>query len=234
MSREPLSPMEGADGASALRRLPRVTGSGSAKCSGREPGFPSIPPRRSSSLKARLSDAFDRFPEGVADNRQVRVRRRRVAAEGGRGRATPPRRNQTASPSFTAELDARRRSIPLAYVIDVENDLGFGVHFQQPGESSSPARSGSTPGCARCCSPRSLPTAATSGSPPWWPPTSPTGGSSTSMTDVSSRRTSARRAPPSSTASPASTPPATGGDGSLPTTPLHRPPCSGSTASGRR
>ena len=56
---------------------------------------------------------------------------RRVAAEDGRGRASPTR----AQSDSLAELHARSRSVRLAdLLIEVENDLGFSVHFQQPGE----------------------------------------------------------------------------------------------------
>ena len=62
-------------------------------------GFPVDPDAAVEQLKARLSDAFDRFLEGVADNRQV-------AFDGGGCRRTrprsPTRRNWTASSSSTA------------------------------------------------------------------------------------------------------------------------------------
>ena len=48
---------------------PRKSGSRSAKRSGREPGSPVAPAAAVARLKTRLSDAFDRFLEGVADNR---------------------------------------------------------------------------------------------------------------------------------------------------------------------
>ena len=194
-------------------------------------GFPVEPAAAVEQLKARLSDAFDRFLEGVADNRQVAF-----DDDGWRLKADAAEQPDPAQSDSLAELhrwlDARSRSIRLAdLLIEVENDLGFSVHFQQPGEKRV------DPGEVCPCSPRSSPTAATSASTPWRrsPPTSPTGGSSTSATGVSSRRTSGPRSPPSSTASPASTPPATGATARRrPATgsasPCRRRCCSGPTA----
>ena len=85
-------------------------------------------------LRARLSDAFNRFLEGVADNRQVafdddRWRLKTDAAE----QPDPAQSDRLAE--LHRWLDARSRSIRLAdLLIEVENDLGFSVHFQQPGE----------------------------------------------------------------------------------------------------
>ena len=97
-------------------------------------GFPGDPAAAVEQLKARLSDAFDRFLEGVADNRQVTFdddgwRLKTDAAE-------PPDAAQSDSlAELHRWLDARSRSIRLAdLLIEVENDLGFSVHFQQPGE----------------------------------------------------------------------------------------------------
>ena len=158
-------------------------------------------------LKARLLDAFDRFLEGVADNRQV-------AFDNDGWRRTRPssltRRNPTASPNSTAGWTpaAGRSGSPTS-------SSRSRTTSGSASTSSSQARSGSTPGRSARCSPRSSPTAATSACTPWRrsPPTSPTSGSSTSATGVSSRRTSGPRSPPSSTASPASTPPANWGGG---------------------
>ena len=85
-------------------------------------------------LKARLSDAFDRFLEGVADNRQVAF-----DDDGWRLKTAAAEQPDPAQSDSLAELhrwlDARSRSIRLAdLLIEVENDLGFSVHFQQPGE----------------------------------------------------------------------------------------------------
>ena len=85
-------------------------------------------------LKARLSDAFDRFLEGVADNRQVAF-----DDDGWRLKTDAAEQPDPAQSDSLAELhrwlDARSRSIRLAdLLIEVENDLGFSVHFQQPGE----------------------------------------------------------------------------------------------------
>ena len=140
-------------------------------------GFPVDPAAAVEQLKARLSDAFDRFLAGVADNRQVAF-----DDDGWRLKTDAVEQPDPAQSDRLAELhrwlDARSRSIRLAdLLIEAETDLGFSVHFSSP-----------TPGrCARC-SPRSSPTAAISASTPWRrsPPTSPTGGSSTSATGVSS------------------------------------------------
>ena len=65
--------------------------------------------------------------------------RSRSTTTGGGSRRTrpssPTRRNRTASPSCTAGWTPAGRTIRLAdLLIEVENDLGFSVHFQQPGE----------------------------------------------------------------------------------------------------
>ena len=97
-------------------------------------GFPVDPNAAVEQLKARLSDAFDRFLEGVADNRQVAF-----DDDGWRLKADAAEQPDPAQSDSLAELhrwlDARSRSIRLAdLLIEVENDLGFSVHFQQPGE----------------------------------------------------------------------------------------------------
>ena len=77
-------------------------------------GFPVDPAAAVEQLRARLSDAFDRFLEGVADNRQVAFDDDGVAAEDGRGRAARPGGNPTASPSCTAGwTPAAARSPPV-------------------------------------------------------------------------------------------------------------------------
>ena len=53
-------------------------------------GFPVDPDAAVEHLKARLSDAFDRFLEGVADNRQVTFDDDGWRLKGGHGRATRP------------------------------------------------------------------------------------------------------------------------------------------------
>ena len=85
-------------------------------------------------MKARLSDAFDQFLEGVADNRQVAF-----DDDGWRLKTDSAEHLDPAQSDSLAELhrwlDARSRTIRLAdLLIEVENDLGFSVHFQQPGE----------------------------------------------------------------------------------------------------
>ena len=89
-------------------------------------------------LKARLSDAFDRFLEGVPDNRQVVF-----DDDGWRLKTDPAEHPDPAQSNSLVELhrwlDARSRSIRLAdMLIEVENDLGFSVHFQRPGERVDP------------------------------------------------------------------------------------------------
>ncbi len=95
---------------------------------------------------------FDRFLEGIADNRQVTF-----DDDGWRLKTDPAEPPDPAQSDRLAELhrwlDARNRTIRLAdLLIEVENDLGFSVHFQQPAERVDPGRS------ARCW-PRSSPTA---------------------------------------------------------------------------
>ena len=85
-------------------------------------------------MKARLSDAFDQFLEGVADNRQVAF-----DDDGWRLKTDSAEHLDPAQSDSLTELhrwlDARSRTIRLAdLLIEVENDLGFSVHFQQPGE----------------------------------------------------------------------------------------------------
>ena len=97
-------------------------------------GFPVDPAAAVEQLKARLSDAFDRFLEGVADNRQVAF-----DDDGWRLKTDSAEHLDPAQSDSLAELhrwlDARSRTIRLAdLLIEVENALGFSVHFQQPGE----------------------------------------------------------------------------------------------------
>ena len=97
-------------------------------------GFSVDPDAAVEQLKARLSDAFDRFLAGVADNRQVVF-----DDDGWRLKTDAAEHPDPAQSDSLAELhrwlDARSRSIRLAdLLIEVENDLGFSVHFQRPGE----------------------------------------------------------------------------------------------------
>ena len=96
-------------------------------------GFPGDPDAAVQQLKARLIGCVRPVPGGC--RRQPAGRVRRVAAEDGRGRAalTPAQSDSLAQ--LHRWLDARSRSIRLAdLLIEVENDLGLSVHFQQPGE----------------------------------------------------------------------------------------------------
>ena len=102
-------------------------------------GFPVDPGEAVERLQERLSDAFDRFLEGVADNRQVAF-----DDDGWRLKTDSAEQPDPAQSDRLAELhrwlDARNRTIRLAdLLIEVENDLGFSVHFQQPGEQVDPA-----------------------------------------------------------------------------------------------
>ena len=101
-------------------------------------GFPVNSDAAVEHLKVRLSDAFDRFLDGVADNRQVTF-----DDDGWRLKTDPAEPPDPAQSDHIAQLhrwlDARSRSIRLAdLLIEVENDLGFSVHFQQPGERVDP------------------------------------------------------------------------------------------------
>ena len=97
-------------------------------------GFSVDPDAAVEQLKARLSDAVDRFLAGVADNRQVVF-----DDDGWRLKTDAAEHPDPAQSDRLAELhrwlDARSRSIRLAdLLIEVENDLGFSVHFQRPDE----------------------------------------------------------------------------------------------------
>ena len=97
-------------------------------------GFPGDPGLVVEHLKARLSEAFDHFLEGVPDNRQVTF-----DEKGWRLRKDPAEHLDPARSRSLAELrrwlNARSRTIRLAdLLIEVENDLGFSAHFHRPGE----------------------------------------------------------------------------------------------------
>ena len=101
-------------------------------------GFPVDPAAAVEQLKARLSDAFDRFLEGVPDNRQVVF-----DDDGWRLKTDPAEHLDPAQSDSLVELhrwlDARSRSIRLAdLLIEVENDLGFSVHFQAARRAGRP------------------------------------------------------------------------------------------------
>ena len=86
---------------------------------------------RDASFESTSVDAFDRFLEGVPDNRQVVF-----DDDGWRLKTDPAEHPDPAQSDSLVELhrwlDARSRSIRLAdLLIEVENDLGFSVHFQR-------------------------------------------------------------------------------------------------------
>ena len=88
---------------------------------------------------ARVSDAIDRFLDGVPDNRQVTF-----DDDGWRlktDHAEPPDPKRSASlVELRRWVDARRRFIRLAdLLIEVENDLRFSAHFLHPGEKQPEA-----------------------------------------------------------------------------------------------
>ena len=85
-------------------------------------------------MKARLSDAFDRFLDGVSHNHQVAFDN-----DGWRLKndpVEPPDAQRSASiAALRRWLDARSRPIRLAdLLIEVENDLRFSAHFLRPAE----------------------------------------------------------------------------------------------------
>ena len=123
--------------ASRPSSCPLPSGSGSARRFWARTGFPVNSGAAVEHLKVRLSDTFDRFLDGVADNRQV------AFDDGWRLKTDPAEPPEPAQSDRLAELhrwlDSRSRSIRLAdLLIEVENDLGFSVHFQQPGEPVDP------------------------------------------------------------------------------------------------
>ena len=98
-------------------------------------GFPGDPAPAVEHLNTRLSDAFDRFLQGVPDNRQVVF-----DDDGWQLKTDPAAHPDPAHADSLVELprwrDARSRSIRLADLrIEVENDLGFSVYFPRPGET---------------------------------------------------------------------------------------------------
>ena len=98
-------------------------------------GFPGDPAPAVEHLNTRLSDAFDRFLQGVPDNRQV------VFDDDGWQLKTDPAEHPAPAHADSLVdlhrwLDTRSRSIRLAdLLIEVENDLGCSVHCQRPGET---------------------------------------------------------------------------------------------------
>ena len=96
-------------------------------------GFPGDPAPAVEHLTTRLSDAFDRFLQGVPDNRQV------VFDDDGWQLKTDPAAHPAPAHADSLVdlhrwLDTRSRSIRLAdRLIEVENDLGCSVHCQRPG-----------------------------------------------------------------------------------------------------
>ena len=97
-------------------------------------GLPSNPDSAVDQLKARLSDAIDRFLEGIPDNRQVAFDDNGWRLKTDPGEIPDPARSESLA-ELHRWLDARSRSIRLAdLLIEVENDFGFSAHFYRPGE----------------------------------------------------------------------------------------------------
>ena len=109
-------------------------GAGPQRVLGRT-GFPGDPAPAGEHLNTRLSDAFDRFLQGVPDTRQV------VFDDDGWQLKTDPAAHPAPAHADSLVdlhrwLDTRSRSIRLADLrIEVENDLGCSVHCQRPGET---------------------------------------------------------------------------------------------------
>ena len=98
-------------------------------------GFAAQPGQATEQLKARLTQAFDRFLEGVSDNRQVAFDEKGWRLKTDQGEQLDPERSQDLA-AMRRWLAARTRSIRLAdLLIEVENDLAFSAHFHHPGET---------------------------------------------------------------------------------------------------
>ena len=97
-------------------------------------GFPGEPGLAADYLKARLSEAFDHFPEGVPDNQQVTFDDKGWRLGKDPAEHLDPEHSQSLA-ELRRWLNARSRTIRLAdLLVEVENDLGFSAHFHRPGE----------------------------------------------------------------------------------------------------
>ena len=97
-------------------------------------GFAAQPEQATEQLKERLAGAFDRFLEGVSDNRQVAFDEKGWRLKTDQGEQLDPKRAQDLA-AMRRWLSARTRSIRLAdLLIEVENDLALSSHFHYPGE----------------------------------------------------------------------------------------------------
>ena len=169
-------------------------------------GFAAQPEQATEQLKDRLTAAFDRFLEGVSDNRQVAFDEKGWRLKTDQGEQLDSKRAQDLT-AMRRWLSARTRSIRLAdLLIEVENALAFSAHFHHPGERQMDAEET----CALL--PPSSPMAATSASSPWRRslPISLTNTSSASVTGASSKTISGPPSPRLWTAFPAWMLPATG------------------------
>ena len=98
-------------------------------------GFAAEPRQATEQLKARLTQAFDGFLEGVSDNRQVTFDEKGWRLKTDQTEQLEPGRSQDLT-AMRRWLAARTRSIRLAdLLIEVENDLAFSSHFHYPGET---------------------------------------------------------------------------------------------------
>ena len=98
-------------------------------------GFAAEPRQATEQLKARLTQAFDGFLEGVSDNRQVTFDEKGWRLKTDQGEQLEAGRAQDLA-AMRRWLAARTRSIRLAdLLIEVENDLAFSTHFHHPGET---------------------------------------------------------------------------------------------------
>jgi len=98
-------------------------------------GFAAEPRQATEQLKARLTQAFDGFLEGVTNNRQVTFDDAGWRLKADQGEQLEPGRAQDLA-AMRRWLAARSRSIRLAdLLIEVENDLAFSSHFHHSGET---------------------------------------------------------------------------------------------------
>ena len=98
-------------------------------------GFAAEPRQATEQLRARLTQAFDGFLDGVSNNRQVTFDDKGWRLKTDQGEQQEPGRAQDLA-AMRRWLAARSRSIRLAdLLIEVENDLDFSARFHHPGET---------------------------------------------------------------------------------------------------